>query len=485
MSIGSPSPDRRSPGHGWFAVAGVAVLAFAAVLRLDRLDAALFWDELWVVELMRAGPYVPHFNPMPPLFFWMVKAASALLGFSDVALHVTPFVIGVALVAAPLALRGLLPGSLERTEAFIWTWLLAFSSPVIYYSARLKQYSLEALASLLLIGLCLWCVSEIHSKKRMIVFFASASVAMLLLHTPVFLFPGCVAALLLAVWLAGRMATHFPWALAGRVAAGSVITSLCFVAAYFGYLKPSPEMRYPDPMYEFWAHLFFDGRWSFVEEWSRIWVGQMLNLVKFFWLAAAIAIAIWIARAVIRRDVVELAKVVVGSLPVLSLLAASWLRLYPYGEVRLMLFLAPGLYLLVAASSMELMRALPRLAFTGLTILLVTFLVQQVVRDPHAQYFGATDLRPLYDFVGGSHRSREPILSAPADAKVLGWYYPRLALLISVGSPEDATPERLGDAEGFWTVARPDAGRPQTDQYTLESQLDVGSVRASHYRRRK
>jgi hypothetical protein len=402
----------------WYVIAACALLAFAAVIRFRGLDASLFEDEVWVAELIKRGGLHPHSYSTPPLFYAMERAWTAAFGTADATMRALPALFGVVLACLPFA------APLPRVTRFVWSVLFAFSSPLLFYSTRLKQYTIEASADTLLIILLLRA-KERDSNRDWQLFFVVSAVAVAVLHSPVLI----VAAAVLT--MRGR-----------KVFAGLAVLAV-FAAAYFGFMSPGPEStRLHGDMNEFFAA---HGRWvASPGDWlrnTREWVGQALNLVR-LGLAAAAAALVWLAA---RRQwtIVTLAVV-----PPLAAAALSVVHAYPYGEVRLMIFCFPALYLAVAAALAAFAsRVSPAL------LLLIPFALHS--DRYNATYMRVFDLHPLYNAIAARHTLHEPIVADPSLAAPLLYHHPELApdVVAAAGPPP---------ARGWSIQLHADTGRATT-----------------------
>lgn len=381
-------------GSLWFALAAGSLLLAGALLRFRALGTSLFEDEVWVAELLRHGGWRPHSYLTPPLFYAVMRGWTSLRGFSDVALREPAAIFGIALSAVPL----LAPRS--RLTRLVWLALLAFSSPLLFYSTRLKQYTLEALVAALLTVLLLRAV-ERESRGAVVVFFLLAALAVTTLYSTVF--PLAAMALL---------CVRRP-----RLLAGFAAIFLLFGVAYLGWLSPGPEStRLHGDMQRFFAER---GWWAdspaiFLAA-TRQWLGQAMNLVTLWWLFTGIVAALWLFE---KRDV---AVAVLAAVPPAIVATASALHLYPYGEVRLMIVLFPALYLFVASAVAEASRRIPLLLLA-----LIPFAYNGGVRDVYnATYMHVYDLRGIYRLVAESHRG-EPVFAEPGYLLPFRYYAPQL-----------------------------------------------------------
>ena len=387
----------RDESRLWLILAAVTLVSCAAAVRFGALHHSLFEDEVWLADLLKRGGLRPHTWNVPPLFYVIGRLWTAVRGTSDTALREPAALFGVVLCAMPFLTR------LPVWTRFSWSALLAFSSPLIYYSERLKQYTLEACAGTLLIVLFLRA-SRDDTRANWTWFFAAAAVAVLTLHTPVFVLVS-IGAVLLVTPQIRRLS----------LIAGLVVIGLLSVAAYFGYMSPGSETAHLHGDMNAWFTV--TGRWvdspaSFIAN-TKHWLGQAMNLTPGWWLVAALLCAFWLIR---QHDY---ATVMLAAIPPLIALVASTVHFYPYGEVRLMIYCFPGLYL---AISRALDHAAQKTPWT--LLLLVPFAVRGVAAEPYEHtYMKTPDLHPMYAMI--AHTSG-PVYADPSYAAPLLYYDPAL-----------------------------------------------------------
>src|SRR5262249_44345098 len=141
------------------------------------------------------GPLRFH-EAAPPLFLWIEKALSLLLGDGVDALRLAPFLASCAalLLMVPIA-RALLP-----PRAVPWALLLfACSEQLSWHACEAKPYALDVLAATLLLALHVktraWSLTA-----RLLGLAALAPVLIFLSYPACFLFGGALLALAPAVW---------------------------------------------------------------------------------------------------------------------------------------------------------------------------------------------------------------------------------------------------------------------------------------------
>jgi hypothetical protein len=422
--------NERDDADLWYAIACGLLLVFAAAVRFRALGTTLFEDEVWVAELVRRGGWHAHSWSTPPLFYAICRGWTSLRGFSNAALREPAAIFGVALCAVPLF------APLPRVSRFIWGILLAFSSPLLFYSGRIKQYTLEAFAVTVLIVLFLR-MRQSGSWVITAAFFVAAALAVTTLYSPVFV--------LLAM---AMLSIRRP-----RMMAGFALLFALFGIAYVRWLAPGAEsIRLHGDMTAYFAA---NGRWitspSLFTAGTMHWTGQAMNLVRFWWLAAALLAVAWVIRE--RNPVIAMLAIV----PPLIAAAASTVHRYPYGEVRLMIFCLPALYLLFADALASAARRVPLLV-----LLAAPFVIAGVANDPYnATYMHIDDLRPMFEMIVRSHAPGEAIYADPSYAEPLRYECPALAASITPARETAAThagwyiqPRRSFDAAGTTEIMR-------------------------------
>lgn len=402
----------RDPESFWFIAAVCLLLTVSAALRFRGLADSLFEDEVWVARLLKSGDLRPHTYAIPVGFYLLGRLWAAIAGYSDFALRIPAAVFGVLLCAVPFA------APLPRLTRYFWAALLAFSSPFLYYSARLKQYTVEATLDTLLIVLFLRA-SESCSRRDWTYFFLTASVAVFLFHSPVFI----VAAAGLAALVSRKTRSR-------TVIVAFIGVGVLAIAAYATYMSPGLETaRIHGDMEEWFSRT---GRWvaSPRDLLSNTlhWTGHALNLARGGLVVTFVLVCNWLNHE--RRLSILILAVAPPSVAILL----SMLHLYPYGEVRLMLFCFPGLYLLIAVAMGHLSRQ-PIVPVVALAV----FSFQGIARAPYdTTYMRTPDLKDVYAMIA-TDRAREPIVATPSFATPLLYYYPELGTrteIRTISSPD-------------------------------------------------
>jgi hypothetical protein len=420
-------------------IAIAVAVAASAIHRWSFAGQTFFMDEIWVVQMVREGRYWPGI-PQPVLFFWSSVASSRLCGFSESCLRLPALISALLLTLVPLlAWRR---GVLEAPAAAAWTVLLAFSSPIVFYAARTKQYPTEALgAAVILVAF----LGVLAGTTRLRTYLGICAVLVPLLHSMPFVILGTGLAL---TWFAARANRRA----AMRVFLGHIALGALFVVAYLAYMRPRPATTaYFGDLYDYFRAnaepVFFDGTLRFLMTRTAHWMGHCLNMTPLLAMFSVIAVAAWIALH--RRDAARVAIAIACITPPAAVLAASVLEVYPYGEVRLMIFTAPALFLLIALAMRDLASRwrTASLVFIGA---LAVFVFREIRMQPYnATYMGTRDLHATYAFISRTLPPGVPILCSGDDAVPLRFYVPRANVVVV---PNGAREISLPVAKEVWML---------------------------------
>jgi len=269
----------------------------------------------------------------PPLFLWVEKAVSLVLGDGTYALRLVPLLAscGSLILLVPVARRLLSP------QAVPWAVLLfACSDNLLWHSCEAKPYAVEVFCALLL--LAVYChIESWPLGSQFVVYLLLAPVVIFVAFPGCFLCGGLLVALLPGVWRSRRPRAWLGYGLLVLVIGVSFTVLL---------LGPIHAQRCGE-MTSCWLDHFppLDSPWK-----VPVWVvastceigryccrpiGQVLLV-----LAGVGTVLLW------RRG--RRATLLLLTLPPALALFASFLGAYPYGGTRVLVYAAPGIILLMA-----------------------------------------------------------------------------------------------------------------------------------------
>jgi len=350
------------PWTAWLVGLGLALRAYH-YLR----GPSLWHDEAALVVNVLNKSFAELLGPLffseaaPPLFLWLEKGASLLLGDDLYVLRLAPFLASCAALVlfVPVARRWLPPAAVPWAVLFF-----ACSDRLLWHACEAKQYSGEVLAAVMLMALYgrseswpLW--------RRSLALAALAPVLLWMAYPGCFLYGGILLAL-----LGPTIRSRRPADWAGYVALATIIF-VCFFALYAGPMHAQRDERIVDcweDMQQFadWRHPASVPGWMIRSQLEL--VAYLIDPIGKFLAPLALvgAVAFW------RRKLhAELLLLVV---PVALAFGASCFGAYPYGGVRVMVYAAPAVVLLVAAGAAAAFAWLEtrrRAAALGLALLLM------------------------------------------------------------------------------------------------------------------
>lgn len=410
------------------------------------MHLSLWLDEAWVANAILAPSlkemiYYPHFvQSTPVLFLLLERFGAVLLGASEIALRVLPWIGSLA--AAFLfcdVLRRLFPLPL----AIIFTALFTSNYWAIKYGQQLKQYGTDLFVSAMLV----WLISLLLTSQpnpRLLRSTIILCVACCFLSLPaVFWLPG----LAVAVGLAGVKTKILPTVLVQtellRVAV-PVFALFAFVVGinYILFIAPN----HPDIIANDWdtAYHAYLGSGSllttvpdFFRTLSNLLIPRLSSLGALPWLGLSLLLAFGVLRSI--RNALSAKKtawvtILAGVLPIGLATVASWMRKYPLLDYpRLVLWMLPAVLLILAyalepaiAFCVRKLRAqravlLPAIAFAG-SVLFVLGTSALLARQP----VSSEDNRDLFAAIAKSWRPGDAIFLHGGVAEQFEYYRHRM-----------------------------------------------------------
>jgi hypothetical protein len=346
-----------------------ALVAAGLVFRLVRYAAnrSLWLDEAYLAESILtysarqlATAELLHWQAAPVGFLLLEKFAVTLFGTSEYALRLVPLLAGLASV--PL-FYGVARRSLPPAGGLVALALFASVEPLVYYAAEVKQYGVDVAVGLLVLWLALRLAARPAGVARLAGLALCGGAGVFLSHPSVFVLGAAGLALLGSLVARGLRGPAVRLCVVGCAWAGLIAVN------YVVFLRPLT--RHPG-LQAYWSAGYVPRDLGAVP-----WLGRALHglfgdygtmwlpLPDVAVLAAVLGVAwLW------RRDRRLLALL---ALPVALALAAAALHRFPFSG-RLVLFLVPGMILLVAAgvqAVVDAVRGGTRLVPAVLVLLLV------------------------------------------------------------------------------------------------------------------
>lgn len=457
----------------------VAILLSAGVLlRVIAYlkDRSMWYDEAMLAHNIVSRPFAGLLKPLdyaqgaPIGYLAAVKGAAAIFGANEFALRAVSAAASIlALALMAVAIRHSLAGTERRVAAA----LLALCPAFIYFAGESKQYSTDVLAAaaLLVAGLRF---RDAPTTGRAAMLALAGVTAMWLSHPAIFVLAALVILIATDVWSTRYVVP----------AATAVLVTIVWLAGFaLLYAINLRDLARNHDLLNFWADSFAPRSptrfplWL----WSRYWLmfgDSFGDVAGYFvgWLFAIGCAGLWKSR----RDLVWLA---VG--PLLFALAASALRVYPFGgstngdidASRFTLFALPAVILCCAAGWQSLSR--PTSSFVAASLAVVVFapMLRASIKETQND---TEQMRPLIERLQreakpGDHvylyMNAEPAYSFYA--KDLG-YLSQLHLQVTPGTVESLDPAAFErdlprpDKDGrLWIVYSHGSHRKLSDEDVL------------------
>jgi hypothetical protein len=371
-------------------VATTALIVGGALLRTPGLAPPSLWrDDTWVALVHKASPAEAiRMGLTSPGFSAIMRAWFGLVGFSELRAQLPAFLAGIA---APVALYFLARRiGLRRITALLAAVLLATAQPFVDVSVRVKQYSYEALAGVVLMWLAWEVVTRPESPRRWYAL-AAGSVVLTTISTAVSpLVAGALAAAVLAAAAKGVLRRRHVAIALGAVAAFALIWWLVVV-------HPASSNRV--------LRIFYDGAYIKASPGHPTWYSAYTRVGDVFThflpfgtkpVGPVMVLAIEAAIVLLVRRRI-LAVLVLTPLAIAIVLA--WLRVAPLGSGSVALvtgsrtdvYLYSALALLLAAGVEQTVSLLSR----GAAPVVAAFAVVVLVASATSTKYPAEDTKPL------------------------------------------------------------------------------------------
>jgi hypothetical protein len=452
----------------------LAVTALAVWLRLEPLGPSSLWlDDAWVAVAHRVDTLAElrAVGVSAPGFVVLLRAWLLLVGYSETAAQLLPFVAGVA---APgllyVVVRRL---GWDRLAGLAGAALLTVSPMAVEYAARVKQYTLETVLAIGVFALTAWLLDDVRDRRRW-----AALVGLGLLATTVsaFVAPYVVAAVAAGLLLAARRRDVL--ALCRGLVAGA---SYGFVALvwYLAALRPmvTPALQ------EFWSDGYLDAEAGdgVTTRVIEVLGGVLEGLSPLPVPLTGGLLVLALVGLTLRTPVWGLA---VATPTVVAVVLAA-LELAPLGGGRTDIYLYPSYALLLAGGLDALMRRGPpgwRSRAPGALVPLAVTGALLVTAEPAGSY-PRSDVRPLATELT-EQREDEALLVYPATVWAYALYTDdEIALQDDPASSWGFSPRFADDATYVLPPGRDDPGAylPTVERLLDDEVTDLWLL-ASHWR---
>ena len=316
--------------------------AWAVALRLVQYlhHRSLWFDEALLALNILNRSYSSLIRPLdydqgaPVGFLFMERFVGLHLGFGEFVLRLIPFLasIGALFLFYKLARIMLLPVAI-----WIALGLMAVCPHLIYYGSEVKQYSTDVLISIALYLVVLTLLLRPPSVQTALLLSITGGIAVWISHPSLIILAGAGGAAFF--WVLPRR----DWGRLVLVLIAGVVWCSSFTAIYFLSLREVARNRF---LYLYWSSGFMPHDLTSIAIWKWL-VGHFLLLFKNpgGMLAEPAALCFLCGCLGMFRRNRELFWIIIS--PFIAALLFSYFGKYPF-EGRLLLFLAPPIFLLIA-----------------------------------------------------------------------------------------------------------------------------------------
>jgi len=342
----------------------LVLLGVGVLLRATHyLDNLSFWaDEAWValtltqrsIEDILLNQNLGGFCILPAGFLLIMKILLLGLGQSEYVFRLLPFSCSVLslVLFAKLAKE-----HFSRPVQILALFLFVFSDPLIFYSAQLKQYSCDVVIVLLLYVVSLYVLSKPIRSIQVVYLSLLGVFSIFVSHSAVFILAGIAIAHTIVI-LGGTNKSRYT-----RHMVVFLLWALGFALIYFLYFHSMIESKAMGYMRA--GMLGFQG------------VGDsFLGVIRFLKNPVHMS-SHWLGVPVFLLGIVSLFKrnkslALQLSLPMLLVILASFLKLYPF-QGRFLVFLLPPIFLILSEGIQVIGRKGDLGKVIALTLLIVFF----------------------------------------------------------------------------------------------------------------
>lgn len=393
----------------------ILILSASIYIRFQNLAARSLWfDEAWLANAIsqsNLGQLINRSFHAPLFFVLMIHLIITFFGNNEFFLRLLPCLFGVGtLIVFYLVIRK----QAGKMATLVSLFLLSFSYNAVYYSQELKQYSGAMFFTVLLIYLS----EKVITKDKMndwIVLLSLSVISIGFDHSILFI----IATVFIVLFISLNRKQYWK-----KLFVFSTIVSVSFVLFYFFHFRHqiSKSMEYAQ---SFWLDYYPDtSSLPALIQWLSHSTLKMLDFFSFPYFPVSLVIIIIGLSLFYRHSQKRFALYIL--LPIMLVLAASFIRRYPYGGSRLMLFVAPLLYLSFGKGLDFIISRLARSKLHFPLLLIVVFLVVSPLSNfvkmaAHPLKF--EEVRPLLDMVEKEIKPLDRIYVYYGAAPAFEYYY--------------------------------------------------------------
>ena len=345
------------------------IICFGIILRSVQylINRSLWMDESFLALNIIDRSFLELLEPLdynqscPVGFLMLEKVSAQAFDNSEYALRLFPLFFGIISLFLFYSLTKRL---LEQEAVPIALGLFATSTPLIYYSSEVKQYSSDVSIAIILYLVTIEIQSKRLDARHIFLFGIIGAIAIWFSYPSTFILAGVGSSITLFC------IARKEWTKIGRFSIAYSLWALSFVACYLVCLR---NISNNDSLLNYWSGSFMpfpplsfrDARW-FVDTFFRIFnnpVGLSLSGIA--------ALTFLIGCAYMFSEKREMFFILIS--PAFFALLASSQHKYPFSG-RLLLFIVPSLLIFIAEGAKQIRdKTRHSLAIIGATLMVLLF----------------------------------------------------------------------------------------------------------------
>lgn len=383
------------------------IIALGLIFRLDQylFNRSLWLDEAFIAVNIAERTFSELLKPpleyssyiVPPAFLLMEKLSVTLFGNSDLILRFFPFLSGslAMILYYPMAKR-----YVSERAVPVALLLFAISGPLIFYSSELKQYSSDVLIVIILFWLTdIYRTSDL-TLRRLLTLTIAGTVAVWFSHPSVFILAA------IGIYITVPYLLKRDWLSVARLIAVFLVWLLNFAIIYLFFIRF-------DTISNIWMRQFWTIENAFMplpfSKEGFVWLCKTLLMILKYpgnlenvHLAGYLVIIGTIALFRNRKRTLFLII-----LPILTALTVSFFKQYAFSG-RLLLFLMPGLYLIIAESIVQIKVTLSIYPKTALiTVVIQLILLANIVDYPVYRRKRVQEIKPVLEYMEQTRQNKD------------------------------------------------------------------------------
>ncbi|NQT66871.1 MAG: glycosyltransferase family 39 protein [Actinobacteria bacterium] len=230
----------------------IVIIGITARLHQYLLNHTLWLDEAFIaINVIKSNfkelllPLKYYSQSAPVLFLESTKLITKIYNNSEFAFRLLPLLAGIGSVIVAYFLG---KKFLNKKALIVFLTLIAFSRYGIYYSAELKQYSIEFLATILILIVVINAYNSNYNLRSSLIALTAGAILIFCSYSSIFIILGVSAALIIGIFLKKKEIKN-------KNILFLVLTIICWLIAflvnYLFFIKGSPTSAYNT----YWAGL--------------------------------------------------------------------------------------------------------------------------------------------------------------------------------------------------------------------------------------